>query len=122
MENKIIKLLEDLNISALDYNSYEYGLPTDEPSEMRKMCSMVADFISDIKEEEKGNIGKVITDFYCNGKFGRRYDLAGAIIEAEGKDWILIRIKDVVDVAHFTDAEEKNEYVYNWTYEPDDIN
>ena len=33
MEAKITKLLEDLNTLALDYNSYEYGLPTDEPRE-----------------------------------------------------------------------------------------
>ncbi len=118
MEAKITKLLEDLNILALDYNSYEYGLPTDEPRELRNMCSIVSDFL----EKEKGNVGKVITDFYCNGKFGRRYDLAGTTIEAEGKDWIVIRTKDSVDVAHFTSEKEKNEYVYNWTSEPDNIN
>ena len=37
------------------------------------------------------NIGKIINDFYCNGFFGRDYDLSGAEIIAEGEDWIVIR-------------------------------
>lgn len=37
------------------------------------------------------NIGKRITDSYCNGFAGRRYDLCGSLIEAEGFDWIVIR-------------------------------
>ena len=30
------------------------------------------------------NIGRVIKDFYCNGFFGREYDLNGSTIIAEG--------------------------------------
>jgi hypothetical protein len=33
-----------------------------------------------------GNVGKEIRDFYCNGFFGRRYDLLGAVIEGAGMD------------------------------------
>lgn len=28
------------------------------------------------------NIGRIIQDFYCNGYFGREYDLYGAVIIA----------------------------------------
>lgn len=38
------------------------------------------------------NIGKEITDFYCNGFFGRVYDMTGAIILAEGESWIVVRL------------------------------
>ena len=62
------------------------------------------------------NIGKVIKDFYCNGFFGRRYDLENAIIEGEGKDWIVIRIETGdVEIANFNDEEQKNNYIKNWT-------
>ena len=40
------------------------------------------------------NVGRVITDFYCGGLFGRDYDHADAVIEAEGDDWIVIRKKN----------------------------
>jgi hypothetical protein len=58
------------------------------------------------------NIGKVITDFYCNGYAGRRYDLEGAIIEAEGKGYIILRLKngepEFVDFRIFVRGEFKN--------------
>ena len=83
----IDKLLKDLDEVARNYDPYEYGLPIeDEGTEMR---NLVTEFL----KAKSGNVGKVITDFFCNGWFGRRYDLEGAVIEAEGKDWILIRIK-----------------------------
>lgn len=40
------------------------------------------------------NIGRIIKDFYCNGFAGRRYDLTNAVIEAEGKDWIVLRLEN----------------------------
>ena len=40
------------------------------------------------------NTGRVIVNHYCNGFFGRRYDLSGSTIEAEGYDWIVIRLED----------------------------
>lgn len=48
------------------------------------------------------NIGKIINDFYCNGFFGRDYDLSGAEIIAEGEDWIVIRkTNGLVDFCSF---------------------
>lgn len=62
------------------------------------------------------NIGKKITNFYCNGFFGRRYDLTDSIIEGEGEDWVVIRLPDKeVGVAIFSSSEEKNEYINDWT-------
>jgi hypothetical protein len=45
------------------------------------------------EESEQGmtNIGRIINDPYCNGFFGRRYDLAGSEITSEGETWIVIR-------------------------------
>jgi hypothetical protein len=37
------------------------------------------------------NIGRIINDFYCNGFAGRVYDMAGAIIIAEGDGWIVCK-------------------------------
>ncbi len=37
------------------------------------------------------NIGRKITDFYCNGYFGRDYDLNGAEIIGEGEEYLVIR-------------------------------
>jgi hypothetical protein len=60
------------------------------------------------------NINKVINDFYCNGFAGRRYDLAGSTIEAEGKDWLVIRTeKDEPILINFQNLD-KQEYIDNW--------
>lgn len=40
------------------------------------------------------NVGRIIQDFYCNGYAGRRYDMAGARIEAEAHDWVIARTRD----------------------------
>lgn len=37
------------------------------------------------------NIGRIITDFYCGGFFGREYDLCGAVIIAEGEEFVVIK-------------------------------
>jgi hypothetical protein len=62
------------------------------------------------------NIGKRITDFYCNGFAGRRYDLEGSTIEAEGDDWLVLRTLDgdpaFID---FTGGWNKEELVETWT-------
>jgi hypothetical protein len=61
------------------------------------------------------NIGKTITSFYCGGCFGRRYDLIDAVIESEGEDWVVIRMKDgTPQFASFSDSEEKEESIKNW--------
>lgn len=39
----------------------------------------------------KFNVGRTITDFYCQGYFGRDYDLAGSEILAEGDEYLVIR-------------------------------
>jgi hypothetical protein len=60
------------------------------------------------------NLGKKITDSYCNGFAGRRYDLEGAIIEAEGKDWVIIRSTN--DEPIFMDLRgwEKQKNIDKW--------
>ncbi len=59
-------------------------------------------------------LGKKITDSYCNGFAGRRYDLEGAIIEAEGKDWVIIRSTN--DEPIFMDLRgwEKQKNIDKW--------
>lgn len=37
------------------------------------------------------NVGRIISDFYCNGYFGRDYDFSGAEIIAEGDEYLVIR-------------------------------
>lgn len=39
-------------------------------------------------------VGKEIKDFYCNGYFGRRYDLEGSIIMEVGSDHITVRTRE----------------------------
>ncbi len=60
------------------------------------------------------NIGRVITDFYCNGFFGRDYDLTGAVIIGEGDDWLVIRKTD--GTLAFTDfiGWDKEEHLDKW--------
>lgn len=63
--------------------------------------------------------GLEITDFYCNGFFGRRYDLSGSIIIRNGSDYITIRDNEgEVHTAYFEKGwqqEEMEEYITNWT-------
>lgn len=60
-------------------------------------------------------MSKVIKDGYCNGYFGRRYDLRGAEIEAEGTDWVVIRTTDGAPLfASFTDNEDMEETIKEW--------
>lgn len=40
------------------------------------------------------NIGRTIQDFYCNGFFGRDYDLGGATIVGEGEEWLVVKKVD----------------------------
>ena len=61
MENKVVKLLEDLNLMALNYDSYEYGLATDNSVELDKMCKLVNDFLANqsanyLPEDEMTNL------------------------------------------------------------------
>lgn len=48
------------------------------------------------------NIGKEITDDYCNGYFGREYDLSGSIIIAESEKYIVIKkYNGIIDFCTF---------------------
>jgi hypothetical protein len=60
------------------------------------------------------NIGKTIKDFYCNGFAGRRYDLAGSVIENEGKDWIVIRTEENEPIFINFGIWLKQEHIDNW--------
>lgn len=37
------------------------------------------------------NVGRIITDSYCNGFFGRDFTLSESVIVAEGDCWLVIR-------------------------------
>ena len=63
------------------------------------------------------NVGKKITDFYCNGFAGRRYDLAGSRIEAEGPEWIVIRTGEGEAVFMNLHGWDKEEHIAKWTTE-----
>lgn len=61
------------------------------------------------------NVGKVISDFYCNGYFGRRYDLEGAVIIHETELSITIQNADgSVDSTNFDSVDNKNELLQAW--------
>ena len=60
------------------------------------------------------NVGKEIKDFFCNGFAGRRYDLTGSIIEAEGEDWIVIRTDEGEPVFMNLKGWNKQEHIDNW--------
>lgn len=50
----------------------------------------------------KDNIGKIIRDGYCNGFFGRDFDLYGAKIIEEGDEYIVIRKENgIVEFGNF---------------------
>lgn len=61
------------------------------------------------------NIGKEIKDFFCNGFAGRRYDLTGSIIEAEGEDWIVIRTDEGEPIFMDLQGWDKQDCINNWT-------
>lgn len=61
------------------------------------------------------NIGRTINDLYCNGYFGRYYDLDSAKIEAEGNDWIVVRKGDgTAAFASFLGNDDKQKMVDSW--------
>ncbi|MBD8489140.1 hypothetical protein IFO69_10325 [Echinicola sp. CAU 1574] len=40
------------------------------------------------------HVGIIIQDHYCNGFRNTKEDLSGSIIEAEGRDWIVLRTSE----------------------------
>lgn len=52
------------------------------------------------------NIGRIITDFYCDGHFGREYDMSRAEIIGEGDNYVVIRKESgVVAFASFQEFD-----------------
>lgn len=60
---------------------------------------------------------ETIKDFYCNGYFGRRYDLRGSQIIDESNYSITISVQETGEVltATFEDVETKEETKKEWT-------
>lgn len=66
------------------------------------------------------NIGRIITDFYCNGFFqSREYDYDNSIIIAEGDEYLVIKKSDgKVEFANFQNClEQKQYYIDKWCKE-----
>ncbi len=61
------------------------------------------------------NTNLKITDGYCNGFAGGRFDLADSIIEAEGRDWIVVRTTKGSPVYMNLEGWNKQEHIDNWT-------
>lgn len=63
--------------------------------------------------------GKVITDFYCNGFFGRRYDLSGSVIVQSTSNSITIQDNDGLEwTATFSEGWQLREMaktIREWT-------
>ena len=57
-----------------------------------------------------------IRDFYCNGYFGRRYDLHNAeIIDESGYSITVRTTEGEIVTATFDDPEDKEEMKASWT-------
>lgn len=68
-------------------------------------------------------VGRIIEDFFCNGYAGRRYDLTGSTIEAQGKDWIMLRTpKDEAQVIYLSSVKEteRDALIQGWLKECED--
>ncbi len=63
------------------------------------------------------NIGKTITDSFCEGYFGRDFSNAYTYrIETEGYDWIVIRNENNhADFVQFKSEEDKQNCINTWT-------
>jgi len=61
------------------------------------------------------NTNLKITDGYCNGFAGSRFDLVDSIIEAEGKDWIVVRTTEGSPVFMNLEGWDKQEHINEWT-------
>jgi hypothetical protein len=67
-------------------------------------------------------VGMTIQDFYCNGFFGRTYDMEGSVIIGFGTDHndeYYLRVKKLdgdIEVAHFgsRDLDMVEEYIEEW--------
>ena len=69
---------------------------------------------------EKKNIGRIIQSIGCNGFAGRRYDLAGSIIEQEADDYIIIRTETGEPLIVFFDKhDDKQQIIDEWCSDQD---
>lgn len=63
-------------------------------------------------------IGLEITDYYCNGFFGRDFELEGSIILHAGEDYMVVRKPSRVVLSCYFDGytfEEVRNLVERWT-------
>jgi len=60
------------------------------------------------------NIGRKITDNFCNGYFGKEYGLVFSIIVGEGYEWVVIKTEN--GEVYFTDFPngDKQELIDSW--------
>jgi len=64
-------------------------------SEVHEAIDFLLERVNDVQSGEF--VGRTITDYYCNGFFGRRYDLTGSEIIENGNNFITIRDPDGAD-------------------------
>jgi hypothetical protein len=107
-----VKYMKFNNINEVKehFDNYKY-----EP-EVHEAIEFLLSQLNDIKHNEF--VGTEITDFYCNGFFGRRYDLEGSIIISSGKDFITVRtLEGDVETAYFSDGWESQmrDFIQDWT-------
>jgi hypothetical protein len=84
--------------------------------EVHEAIDFLLNKVSDVAPREF--VGLEIKDFYCNGFFGRRFDLEGSIIIDNGCDYITIRTPNGdVETAYFDGGwkSEMREFVEEWT-------
>jgi hypothetical protein len=92
------------------FEEHEYA------EEVHEAINFLLGKVNDVKPREF--VGLEIKDFYCNGFFGRRYDLEGSIIIDNGYDYITVRTKDGDFATAFFDDGWKSEmryFVEEWT-------
>lgn len=58
------------------------------------------------------NIGKIIQDSFCNGFADREYDMDGAVIIAEGENWIVCKKENGMNI--FIDFQ-----IFDWNRNED---
>ncbi|HDR7263625.1 hypothetical protein [Bacillus sp. CH_203] len=108
-----IKRLEMLVLNSKDASRIE---------ELEKVNKQLKDSIKARKNKSRF-IGKIIKNFYCNGYFGRRYDLEGSTIVDIGDRHMMISLRNGERLmTHFD--EEWDEYtdkmVAEWIGEAED--
>jgi hypothetical protein len=90
--------------------------------EVHEAIDFLLSKVNDVKPREF--VGLEIKDFYCNGFFGRRYDLDGSIIIDSGYNYITVRTKNGdIATAVFEEGwqlNEMRELIEGWTREKEE--